>query len=66
MPFAWHVTLGFHYGGELPDPAGLLGAGGRQVGEKLSMRSVKIATIEDVDQAALRALIEAAVNHVRG
>jgi hypothetical protein len=66
MPFARHVTLGFYYGGELPDPAGLLGAGGRQVGGKLSMRSLKIATLDDVHQAALRALIEAAVSHIRG
>src|SRR5918999_5709034 len=42
LPFKSHVTLGFYYGGELPDPAGLLGAGGRQVSGKLSMRSVKI------------------------
>lgn len=65
MPFKQHVTLGFYYGGELPDPAGLLGGGGRQVSGKLSMRSLKIVDMEDVQRAELRALLEAAVNHLR-
>ncbi len=65
MPFARHVTLGFYYGGELPDPAALLGTGGRQVGGKLSMRSVRIATVGDVQRPELRALVEAAVDHIR-
>jgi hypothetical protein len=61
LPFKQHVTLGFYYGGELPDPRGLLGGGGRQVSGKLSMRSVKIADVSDVRQPELRALVEAAV-----
>lgn len=65
MPFAKHVTLGFYYGGELPDPEGLLGAGGRQVGGKLSMRSLKITDANDVRRPALRALVEAAARHLR-
>src|ERR687894_1176434 len=48
MPFRQHVTLGFYYGGELDDPTGMLGAGGRQVSGKLSMRSLKIANLRDV------------------
>jgi hypothetical protein len=37
MPFKQHVTLGFYYGGELPDPAGLLPtAGRRQVSGRLA------------------------------
>ena len=64
LPFKSHVTLGFYYGGELPDPAGLLGAGGRQVSGKLSMRSVKIANMDDVRRPELRALIQAAVSHL--
>jgi Domain of unknown function (DU1801) len=60
MPFAKHVTLGFYRGGELPDSAGLLPeTGGRQVSGSLSMRSLKISTLEQVQHPALRSLIEA-------
>jgi hypothetical protein len=65
MPFARHVTLGFYYGGELPDPDGLLGEGGRQVSGKLSMRSIKIADLDDIQRPEVRALVEAAVSHLR-
>jgi hypothetical protein len=59
-----HVTLGFYHGGELPDPADLLpDEGGKQVSGKLSMRSVRISSVEDVRQSALRELIEASVRH---
>ena len=64
LTFRQHLTLGFYYGGELPDPAGLLGAGGRQVSGKLSMRSLKIAEIGEVRRPELRALIEAAVRQL--
>jgi hypothetical protein len=64
LTFRRHVTLGFYYGGELPDPAGLLGAGGRQVSGKLSMRSFKIAEVGEVRRPELRALIEAAVRQL--
>ena len=61
MPFKHHLTLGFYRGGELPDPAGLLpSSGGRQVAGSLSMRSLKIASLEDGLRPTLRALIEAA------
>ena len=64
MPFKRHVTLGFYYGGELPDPAGLLPrSGGRQVSGKLAMRSLKITTLEDVTRPELRSLVEVAVRH---
>lgn len=64
MPFKHHVTLGFYYGGELPDPAGLLPqSGGRQVGGALSMRSLKITSLEDVQWPALRALVSVATRH---
>jgi hypothetical protein len=60
MPFKRHVTLGFYHGGELPDPDDLLpDEAGRQVGGSLSMRSLKIASLDDVRRPALRALIEA-------
>jgi hypothetical protein len=61
MPFKRHVTLGFYRGGELPDPDGLLPrAGGTQVSGSLSMRSLKLTSLDDVRRPALRALIEAA------
>ena len=60
MPFGKHVTLGFYRGGELPDPESLLPAtGGRQASGTLSMRSLKISTLEQVERPALRTLIEA-------
>ncbi|HYI21571.1 MAG TPA: DUF1801 domain-containing protein [Candidatus Limnocylindrales bacterium] len=64
LPFKKHGTLGFYYGGELADPAGLLGSGGRQVSGRLSMRSLKIERVEDVAQPALRALVVEAVRHL--
>jgi hypothetical protein len=64
MPFKQHITLGFYYGGELPDPAGLLPtAGGRQASGRLAMRSMKITTLEQVRQPELRALLHEAVQH---
>lgn len=64
MPFKRHVTLGFYRGGELPDPDGLLpDEGGRQVSGTLSMRSLKLTSLEDVDRPALRALIEVSTRH---
>ena len=60
MPFTKHVTLGFYRGGEIPDPEGLLPAtGGRQASGTLSMRSLRLSTLEQVRQPALRSLIEA-------
>lgn len=66
LPFKNHVTLGFYYGGELDDPLALLGTGGRQVGGKLSMRSVKIASMDDVQRRELRELVEAAARKLAG
>ena len=66
LPFKQHVTLGFYYGGELPDPAGLLGGGGSQVSGKLSMRSVKLGSMSDAQRPELRALVEAAVQRMSG
>lgn len=64
MPFKGHVTLGFYHGGELPDPAGLLpDSGGKQVSGTLAMRSLKVRSLDEVGQPALRSLIDAAVGH---
>jgi hypothetical protein len=61
MPFQRHVTLGFYHGGELPDPHGLLPAGDARQGRgKLTMRSIRITSVEQVGDPALRTLIEAA------
>ncbi|MGI8657931.1 MAG: DUF1801 domain-containing protein, partial [Candidatus Limnocylindria bacterium] len=61
LPFKAHVALGFYRGGELPDPAGLLPTkGGTQVKGTLSMRSLRLATPDEVARPAVRALIEAA------
>jgi len=66
LPFKAHVALGFYRGGELPDPAGLLPTkGGTQVKGTLSMRSLKLATPEEVARPELRALVEAAVEERR-
>jgi hypothetical protein len=61
MPFKRHVTLGFYRGGELPDPTELLPeSGGRQAGGTLTMRSLRITSLEQLHDPALRTLIEAA------
>jgi hypothetical protein len=61
MPYARHVTLGFYHGGELPDPSGLLpDTGGTQGRGRLSMRSLRLTTLEEVARPELRRLIEVA------
>jgi hypothetical protein len=60
-----HVGLGFYYGGDLDDPAGLLGEGGRQVSGRLSMRSLRLGALEDLRRPEVRALVEEAVRHIR-
>jgi hypothetical protein len=59
-PFAYvnafkaHVNVGFFFGAELPDPAGLLEGTGRR------MRHVKVRPGANFDAEALAALIDAA------
>jgi hypothetical protein len=55
MPQRGYVNLGFYQGALLPDPAGLL----EGMGAKL--RHVKVRSLEDAEQPALRALVAAAV-----
>jgi hypothetical protein len=64
LPFKRHVTLGFYHGSGLDDPAGLLRSGGAQASGKLSMRSLKIATLDEVARPELRALIDVSTRHV--
>ncbi|MEU6084408.1 DUF1801 domain-containing protein [Streptomyces sp. NPDC047108] len=56
-PYTKHVVLGFYYGAELPDPEGILEGTGK------SMRHVKIRTREDLENPALRKLVEIATTH---
>jgi hypothetical protein len=56
--FKSHVNVGFYYGAQLDDPAGLLQGSGKR------MRHAKLLPGEKIDSAALRALIEAAYAHV--
>ena len=52
-----HVNLGFNQGAELPDPAGLLAGPGK------TMRHTKITEPGDLEELALRTLLEAAAAH---
>ncbi len=47
-----HVNLGFYYGAELPDPEGLLEGTGKK------LRHIKIREVEEVDQPAVRHLVQ--------
>jgi len=58
--FTAHVHVGFFLGSRLPDPAGLLQGSGRW------MRHVKLRPGEDLDEAALEALIGVAYENMRG
>jgi hypothetical protein len=53
QPHAKHLNLGFWRGAHLPDPRGLLEGTGRH------MRHVKLRAPEDVDAAAIGALVRA-------
>jgi hypothetical protein len=55
MPLKTAVNLGFARGSELPDPARLLAGTGKRA------RHVKISTTADLENPAVRALLEAAV-----
>jgi len=52
-----HINLGFNQGAELPDPAALLEGPGK------TLRHTKITGHEDLEQPALRKLLEAAASH---
>ena len=56
-PYQEHVVFGFYYATELPAPEGLLeGTGGL-------MRHAKIRTHADLENPALRRLVEVATTH---
>ena len=56
---AAHVNLGFYRGAELPDPPGLLYGGGKR------MRHVKLMPGDEIDEDALKTLIEAAYEDMK-
>ena len=57
--FTSHVNVGFFYGAELPDPAGLLEGSGKR------MRHVKLKPGVAVDSAALSRLIDQAYSDIK-
>ena len=57
--FSAHANVGFFYGAELEDPAGLLEGAGKR------MRHVKIRWAQPVNAAALTGLIAAAYQDIR-
>jgi hypothetical protein len=57
--FKDHINVGFFFGAELVDPAGLLAGTGKR------MRHVKLGPGRPVDAAALANLVAAAYAHVR-
>jgi len=57
--FSAHANVGFFYGAELDDPAGLLEGSGKR------MRHVKVKPGVDLDSAALVALIDAAYADIK-
>jgi hypothetical protein len=57
--FRAHVNVGFFLGAELKDPVGLLQGSGRQ------MRHVKVRPGDDLNVAALSALIDAAYADIK-
>ena len=56
--FKNHINLGFNYGAELPDPENLL------EGTGALFRHIKITKQEQIEQAALYQLLEAATKHL--
>ena len=59
MPTKAGVSLGFMHGTSLPDPQGLLEGTGK------NLRHVKLKKKEDVDNPALRALVEAEIREAK-
>lgn len=56
-PFSKHVVFGLNYGGELPDPKGLLEGTGAK------MRHMKLHTTADLKTPGLDKLLRAALEH---
>lgn len=57
-PFKKHLNLGFFYGADLPDPQNLLEGKGKH------LRHIKIRSLDQLQQPAVRALVEHASQHL--
>ncbi len=57
-PFKRHLNLGFMYGAHLPDPQNLL------EGKGANLRHIKIRAVADLEQPAVRELIERAAQYL--
>ncbi len=57
-PFKRHLNFGFFYGAHLADPQGLLEGAGKD------LRHVKIRNLSDLEQPALRQLVEDASRYL--
>ncbi|MGQ0679855.1 MAG: DUF1801 domain-containing protein [Actinomycetota bacterium] len=62
-PYSKHLTFGFFYGSELPDPDSILEAARHVEGAQHPMRHVKIRTLDDLANPALREMIGVATTH---
>ncbi|HEY6459945.1 MAG TPA: DUF1801 domain-containing protein [Polyangiaceae bacterium] len=58
MPASKHVNPGFYYGADLKDPAKLLEGTGK------SLRHVKVRSLADAKNPALKVLVERATGHL--
>lgn len=56
--FENHVNLGFYYGADLDDPKNLLEGSGK------AMRHIKIRSVDELEQPAIRKLVEQASTHL--
>ena len=56
--FSKHMNLGFYYGAELNDPRNVLTGTGKL------MRSVRISSLNDLQQVGLRELLEQSVGYL--
>ncbi len=58
-PQAKHVNLGFYHGASIADPDSLLEGTGKK------LRHIKVRNVDAVDKAAVRSLIQAAIEERR-
>jgi len=62
-PYRQHLTFGFFYGSELPDPTGILEPAKHVPGARHPMRHVKVTRPQQLEDPALRSMIAFATTH---
>lgn len=62
-PYTRHLTFGFFYGSELPDPTGILEPAQHVPGARHPMRHVLVSIRQQLADPALRAMVEIATTH---